>query len=102
MKNGLTFLEVLIIIVIIGLLTAIVVPIIKKHKNLELEKEELLSVSPSVPHKIVVIDGCQYIESLNRTYGFMNIYTLCHKGDCTNAIHKMYAIYNQKQLLTNQ
>ena len=34
--------------------------------------------------KIVVIDGCEYID--NMTYPGNSVYT--HKGNCTNVIHR--------------
>ncbi len=34
-------------------------------------------------HKVIIIDGCQYIQF--PTYGYPAI---THKGDCTNSIHK--------------
>lgn len=38
-------------------------------------------------YNIVVIDGCQYIEF---DYGIADhrVYSLCHKGNCTNPIHQ--------------
>lgn len=43
--------------------------------------------SNQFPYQVVTIDGCQYIKIENATYGF-TIYTVCHKGNCTNSIHK--------------
>jgi serine protease inhibitor len=43
--------------------------------------------SDQFPYQVVNIDGCQYIKIRNETYLFY-IYTICHKGNCTNSIHK--------------
>jgi len=89
MKAGFTFVEFFIVLAIIGLLAAIIVPGVMKNnaKKIDLEKQEPSIASPTAQYKIVIIDGCQYVESLNSTYAFVDIHTLCHKGDCSNPIH---------------
>jgi hypothetical protein len=61
-----------------------------KQKNVILEKKlsSPCVVLPSIPYIIVTIDGCQYIESFDTSYCYTK-YSLCHKGDCTNLIHKI-------------
>ena len=88
MKNGFCFTEFFIVLAIIGLLAGIIIPSVIRCQNVKIavEKEDPSIVPPSARHQIVVIDGCQYIESINRTYR-MDIYTICHKGNCTNKVH---------------
>lgn len=50
-------------------------------------KSDGVATNPNIPqairYNIVVIEGCQYLATT--TYGGYE--TLCHKGNCTNAIH---------------
>jgi len=89
MRKGFALTEFFIVLAILGLLAAIVVPSVMRCQNAKIavEKKELSVTPPSVRYKIVAIDGCQYIESINRTYSGYDIYTLCHKGNCTNRVH---------------
>jgi hypothetical protein len=51
-----------------------------EHYNLDRDTE------PSYDYKVVVIDGCQYIE-VNEGIGQTHTYTITHKGNCNNPIH---------------
>lgn len=45
------------------------------------------SVEAKEGYKIKTIDGCQYIE-VDAGFGHSRVYSLTHKGNCTNPIHK--------------
>jgi hypothetical protein len=90
-KNGFTLVEILVVVFVIITLAAILRPILikaLKNDNTCLENPIPIKTNkPTSPYQIVVINGCEYIESNSRTaYGYL-IYTLCHKGDCTNECH---------------
>jgi hypothetical protein len=40
------------------------------------------SIKPTNDYRIVIIEGCEYIE-----VDAYKIYTLTHKGNCNNSIH---------------
>ena len=89
MKKGFTLIELLVIVFVIVILVAMVTPIFQKFQknNTYLENPIPVQPQPKASYKIVVVDGCEYIESENCTYAGRYSYTLCHKGDCTNEYH---------------
>lgn len=44
--------------------------------------------SSALNYKIVVIDSCEYIE-VYEGIGQSSVYSLTHKGNCKNPIHKL-------------
>lgn len=44
------------------------------------------TTAPEHDYTVVSIEGCQYIE-VNAGIGDNQVYSLTHKGDCTNPIH---------------
>jgi hypothetical protein len=89
MKNGFTFIELFVVVFIITILFFMGVSVFQKYKNNNTYLENPIPVQPkpTSSYKIVVVDGCEYIESVNRTYAANYSYTLCHKGNCTNEYH---------------
>ena len=82
----LAFLAALVTVIII---TLAVVIIKEKQNNVVLEESIKITpvVSPSIPYIVVNIGECQYVESFDPpNYCY---YSLCHKGDCTNLVHKI-------------
>jgi hypothetical protein len=44
------------------------------------------SIKPTKDYRIVIIDGCEYIE-IESSVSTSRIYSLTHKGNCKNSIH---------------
>lgn len=65
-KNGVTLIEVLVIIAIIGILTAITKVSLERESNPPIKK----------------IDGCEYV-----VFGWGSTQSVTHKGNCPNPIH---------------
>jgi prepilin-type N-terminal cleavage/methylation domain-containing protein len=72
MKRAFTLVEVLIVLAIIAILGALAYQIVT-GKNI------------NARHRVIVIDGCQYIETVNG--GSEGEVRLIHKENCTNVIH---------------
>ena len=47
------------------------------------------AVDTGLGYVIKVIDGCQYIEVASLLYTTAGFYSLTHKGNCNNPIHKL-------------
>jgi prepilin-type N-terminal cleavage/methylation domain-containing protein len=83
-KRGLTLNEVLIVIAILGIITAILLPAVLRAKQRALLTPLRYPVDgvtgQSIPYRysIYLIEGCEYIQWNG---------TLTHKGNCTNSIH---------------
>jgi hypothetical protein len=51
--------------------------------TVETKSTQIVTREGNNPLTIVVIEGCEYLE-----YSQGNHYSLCHKGNCNNLIHK--------------
>jgi hypothetical protein len=81
MNKGFLFVEFLIVFILAYMLISVF-----SNKNETKDNPLPLPATvlqPSRTYQIVHIGNCEYIESKNPTYAF-TVYTLCHKGDCTN------------------
>ena len=78
MKNGITGLEIAIVIAIIALLIAIIIGSLPSKPKSQTKTEN------GYEYQTTTIEGCEYF--VNRSYS--GHYGLTHKGNCTNVIHR--------------
>jgi hypothetical protein len=69
--------KVVLVLVIIGLLGSCTKP------TVETKSTHIVTGKGNNPLTVVVIEGCEYLE-----YDQGHHYSLCHKGNCSNPIHK--------------
>ena len=84
-KAFITLVELLIVIAIIGLLSAILIPVImgstSSSNNLKGTINNNKIVIGGFTYQVVTIDDCQYLKGSHNN-------AITHKGDCINDIHK--------------
>jgi len=84
-KKAFTLFELLIVMAIIGLLSAILIPVImgstSPSNNLKGTINNNKIVIGGSTYQVVTIDDCQYLQSVAHD-------DITHKGDCINDIHK--------------
>jgi hypothetical protein len=69
--------KILLATLLIGMMGGCTEPTVKKQATQIVTKEN------ASPLNIIIIEGCEYLE-----YDGDSRYSLCHKGNCSNPIHK--------------
>ena len=54
-----------------------------EEPNVTKQRTNIVTSQGANPLDIVIIEGCEYLE-----YSAGHRYSLCHKGNCKNPIHK--------------
>jgi hypothetical protein len=62
---------------LIGMMGGCTEPTVKKQTT------QIITGQCRSRFNIVIIEGCEYLE-----YEYGSAYSLCHKGNCSNPIHK--------------
>lgn len=84
-KSGFTLIElVLVILIALVLFGAFAFILDLSHHNNKVVEVSNKPGAPSQSYAIVNIDGCEYIEVNEYERTTLGIYSLTHKGNCTN------------------
>lgn len=90
MKNkAFTLIELLVVIAILAILAGLTIPFFRgSSKSKVVQKQDYIRIENvmgfySLVYKPTVIEGCEYFI----VGGSYQQASLCHKGNCTNAIH---------------
>lgn len=69
--------KILIVTLLVGMISSC------KEQTVEKKTTNIIPYEGANPMSVVIIEGCEYLE-----YAAGNRYSLCHKGNCKNPIHK--------------